>query len=709
MITDIKKILNELSYRVHDGSPDFENEQHLIKLYDVLKEFKWPADARIELIKTLTEVNWWDKLDGQQKAKYIAKHGGPPKHRDAKDLGDTKDKQSTQDKPSKKSKPKQDEPKKKSKPKSAPTPQEQELADEQTKTSDLRDKGVAGAGGEAASQGESRYCSAVDNLDYDNFNKENAKDIKKEKDGLDSRKPKYPSSKEVRDLAAIGLTPDSDEGKQYIASREVWANQELKRMQDMEKPNVFSSSTGFSGSEKAYKEWMKAAYDGALATQEHLNESKMDTSQPHQTIQSTTEVDNKVEADLEKKVKEAKTPEDKAHYERELKSFKKFRTYHDTYVVGRDKNGRTYIVSVSNKKGSDMSDPQANTTPSARFEVMKKDFGTETAQTVTTAIDDGIKKVTSVQNTTRKSSTQVEVDDDFVNVAEVAAPKRVKQIGERGKKRKRSKEGKPRAGSELGCYLEDNNISEEDWDKMSTKEKIKKTQEFMGDDEWHGKNGTKVSYEPYSKLFIKVGEVDTGGHRSLKKVKSELEKRGQTSSLNSKGVKDSGKIKKTEQNSVTDAHQGVVNKVTEADKEKGYPKEGKNGPHTQAYVNTVMDAMHYNTYIDMEDDEDDKMLIQMGINGAKASHIRGCLAEKSGYEMPPGDREGLKQHLKETCSIEAETGAIVIKSKDESGEPTHIADDTWRTAGTSQKVASGFGSDMKSCVKSKVAADRSGV
>jgi hypothetical protein len=231
----------------------------------------------------------------------------------------------------------------------------------------------------------------------------------------------------------------------------------------------------------------------------------------------------------------------------------------------------------------------------------------------------------------------------------------------------------------------------------------------MGDDKWHGKNGTKVSYDPYGKLFIKVGEVDTGGHRSLNKVRAELEKRGQSSSLESKSVKDSGQIKKTEQNSVKDAHQSVVNKVTEADKEKGYPKDGKNGPHTQAYVNTVMDAMHYNTYIDMEDDQDDKVLLQMGINGAKASHIRGCLADKSGYDMKNGDREGLKKHLKETCSIEAETGAIVVNSKDKDGGKTNIADDTWRTAGTSQKVASGFGSDMKDCVKSKVAADRSGV
>jgi len=689
------EILDDFAHKCGDGGPDMTNPNHLALLRETLlksnTDFNDYQFATNEFIGNLREGE--KKYSDNAKNRALGRVGLPWGSKGT--------------------------PPEKEEPKGEETPQEQELSNEQEKTSDLRDKGTAGAGGEAASQGESRYCGAVDNLDYDNFNKENAEDIKKEKDGLDSRKPKYPSKKEERDLAAIGLTTDSDEGKQYIASREVWANQELKRMQDMEKPNVFSSSTGFSGSENAYKEWMRAAYDGALATQEHLNESRMDTSQPHQTIQSTTEVDDKVEADLEKKLKEAKTPEDKKYYERELKSFKKFRTYHDTYVVGRDENGRTFIVSVSNKKGSDMSDPQANTTPSARFEVMKKDFGTETAQTVTTAIDDGIKKVTTVTKETIKSSSQVEVDEDFANVLEVADPKRVKIVDSKATSRdkdgkaKRTKSGKrkglPSKGQELACYCEDNNISPEDYNKLSRVEKTKLLQKYMGDDEWHEKNQTSVTYDPYGKLFIKVGEVNTGGHRSLNKVRAELEKRGQSSSLKSNSVKSSGDIKRREQNSVKDAHQSVVNKVTEADKEKGYPKDGKNGPHTQAYVNTVMEAMHYNTYIDMEDDGDDKVLVQMGINGAKASHIRGCLSDKSGYKMPPGDRDGLKQHLKETCSIEAGTGAIVINSKDKDGEPTHIADDTWRTAGTSQKVASGFGSDMKDCVKSKVSADRSGV
>ena len=52
-----KKILNELSYRVSSGTPDLTNEQHLMKLYDVLKEHNWPIEARVELIQNLSEVD----------------------------------------------------------------------------------------------------------------------------------------------------------------------------------------------------------------------------------------------------------------------------------------------------------------------------------------------------------------------------------------------------------------------------------------------------------------------------------------------------------------------------------------------------------------------------------------------------------------------------------------------------------------------------
>ena len=56
MITDFDKILNELSYRVKNGTPDLTNEQHLMKLYDVLKEHNWPVESRVHLIKNLSEA-----------------------------------------------------------------------------------------------------------------------------------------------------------------------------------------------------------------------------------------------------------------------------------------------------------------------------------------------------------------------------------------------------------------------------------------------------------------------------------------------------------------------------------------------------------------------------------------------------------------------------------------------------------------------------
>ena len=55
MKNNFKKILNELSYRVSSGVPDLTNEQHLMKLWDILKEHNWNIDARVELLKNLTQ------------------------------------------------------------------------------------------------------------------------------------------------------------------------------------------------------------------------------------------------------------------------------------------------------------------------------------------------------------------------------------------------------------------------------------------------------------------------------------------------------------------------------------------------------------------------------------------------------------------------------------------------------------------------------
>jgi hypothetical protein len=552
---------------------------------------------------------------------------------------------------------------------------------------------------------------------------------------------------------------------------------------------------------------MKAAFDGALATQQLLDESQMDTSQPHVTIQSTTAVDNKVEDDLKqqtldasKKCKggDAQECENVAHYYKELESFKHYRKYHDTYVLGVDDKGRTFVVHISNKKGSDMKDPQNNTTPAQRFEVMKEDlksqFGEfsnlsdeqleQVATAVSVVIEEETKKVVDVQQTTIKDASTTPVDDDFVEVAEIAARKYIHGgsdepgIVGRGEKRKRQKNsqsdewpnGKPSKGHEFGAWLEDGDppISAKDWADMSTKDKIKVAQKFLGDESFHAKiygrdeNGNSKYQPPYAmaKVFIKVGEVAQGGHRELKKIRKAIQmasikkhnpklyakiekqikgmskkdiKNGKDKDLVAKlyaehkekekwpdgpleadSVKKSGEIKQKEADTVSKAHENVVKKVTNEDKAMGYPKVDKNGkkqngPHTVGYIGTVMDALHFDAYIDEEDDG--KMIIQMGINGAKSSHIRDCLAQKTGFTGDTKTKEGreaLKLHIRNSCEIDATSGGIVIKGKDGT-EDTQLMDDTWRTAGTSQKVASGYGKDMRDCVTKGVAADRNGV
>jgi hypothetical protein len=205
---------------------------------------------------------------------------------------------------------------------------------------------------------------------------------------------------------------------------------------------------------------MRAAFDGALATQELLGESRMDTSKPYNTIQSTSEIDDGVQADLEERANdENSSKEDRDYYAKELKYFNKFRKYHDKYVVGQDENGRKFIVSVSNKKSSQLDDPQNNTTPNARFQVMKREFGEDVAKKVTLSINDGIRMVTTVAKESLKSSVKVTVDDDFVNVAVLAGKKLLKggsgEVGieKRGLKRNKSKKtGKPSPGHEFGCF-----------------------------------------------------------------------------------------------------------------------------------------------------------------------------------------------------------------------------------------------------------------
>lgn len=542
------------------------------------------------------------------------------------------------------------------------------LSEYQDGVAQNREKGIAGAGGPVASEGESKYCSAVD-TNFDKWESEN-------EDAINETASKFKDNKksadEKRTASQLGLDPDSDEFNNYLAKREVWSNQQLDKLK-ADKDSVFYKN--FKGDEGAYKDWMKVAYDGGRTTQRALKESSIDTTKPHKTIQSTSEVDQAVQAHLEDSVKNAKSPEDKKHAETQLKNFNKFKGYHDTYVIGKDENGRTTYMGISNKKDDQLRDPQNNTTPAARFESLKKSYGKDVADGVTNSLNKNIDRVSNVQQNTVKAASNMEVTDDFVAVCETKEMKKYMN-GLRGRK-------------DMKKYLESKGM---DITKVSNKELLvemnNKAKELIDE-------GKPVPYNPYGKIAIKVGEFS--------KV-DKFKKQYPDINFDDSSVTGSIDIKQKEQSVVTDSHKSLVSDLTSADKPDGYSEDNPNadnGKHQQAYISGVLDACHIDTYIDM--DSDDGMLLQMGINGVKPSMIRNCVAERSGFKGDTSTPEGkaaLKSHLRKRCRVTPGESSVKIM---DNGKEVDLFEDTWRTAGTSQKVATHFGGAMRKCLQKKAA------
>ena len=535
-----------------------------------------------------------------------------------------------------------------------------------------REKGIAGAGGPVASEGESKYCSAVD-TDWDKWDSEN-------KDAISEAASKFKDSKksadEERTAEHLGLDPNSDEFNTYLAKREVWSNQQLENIKS-DKDSVFykKGRKGFGGKDVAYKEWMQAAYDGAQSTKQVLKESKIDTSKPHKTIQSTDEVDQAVEAHLEDMVKNSKSPEDKKYAETQLKNFRKFKSYHDTYVIGKDENDRTTYMGISNKKDDQLRDPQNNTTPKKRFNELKKKYGQKVAENVTKSLQKNIEIVSDVKQNTVKSASDIPINDDYVAICD-------------------TKEMKPylqtlRDNGKFRDYVKAKGMNP---DTMSTSELLEQmnnhSKQLVAD-------GIRPAYEPYGKIALKVGEFSS--NPKFRRENSKL-------NFDNESIGMAQNIKNNEKNAVKNSHESVVRDLVEADKPDGYSDDNPdadNGPHQQGYIGGVLDACHIDTYIDM--DSDDGMLLQMGINSVKPSMVRNCVAERSGFKGDLSTSEGrnaLKEHLRKRCRVTPGGDKITIT---DNGKQIDLFEDSWRTAGSSQKVASGFGKSMRTCLQNKAA------
>ena len=700
----IDKLVRELSYRV--GVPNIHDKEHQSIMSEILSEWG-EYDAKQIIFEFLTEKD--DKIDPDTEVIYRNKDGDTRKTTYGNAIKNDKESPQYKAADALRNKPKGEDGaqttqgsalKSKSYKKIVKKEKEiqKKLEDEKSEKfsddkiikvksnedvkieveniqSDLqqkRDMGTAGAGGPVASQGESRYCNTMNTFKNSEFKEKNKESISERKKELESSKK---LASEVRTAQALGLDSNSEEFNNYLATREEFAQQELDRIKNIDNSVFYlKGKKGFNSKDEPYLEWMRASYDGTLATQKILDENtNMDMSKPNTTIQSEGEIDDKIESKISNRLKSAEkngNQDSIDYYRNELKSFQKFRKYHDTYTVGQDSEGRMCVVSISNKKGDDLRDPQNNTTPAKRFNIIKEQFGEEVAKSVVKSIDNGIEVVSDVKKSSVKATNIINIDENIVKVCEL--PQMKKYIDKLDENKKFVK------------YIEDKGKS---YDSLGTEDKLVLMQEHSN---FLLSNGTNPAFEPYGKIMTKVGEFS-----QTKKFQTE----NSSIDFESSSISQCITIKKNEKDAVKSSHNKVVEDIKVADEKIGFPKDGKNGPHTQGYIGTVMDAMHFDSYID---GGDGKMIVQMGIRGAQPQDIRGCLGEKSGYTADISTtegREGLKKHLREKCKVDSISGAIIITNENGSSE---ICEDTWRTAGTSQKVASHFGKDMRDCISSKV-------
>ena len=609
----IKDILLEISYRSDEGYPNFSKPAHISILSEVLTEMGL-TDVKYELIKNLLEEDKDETFTAKSKesgkvvpfkskeARDAAIEAGTHEKTDKK-VDDPKKKQSGKV-TAKDFADRTDVIKKKKKKKTTIKSNKDVKIEVDTIQSDLqqkRDMGTAGAGGPVASQGESRYCNTMNTFKESDFKEKNKKSIAERQRGFDRKK----TATETRTAEALGLDPNSEEFNNYLANREEFAQQELDRIKNIDNSVFYlKGKKGFGGKDDPYLEWMRASYDGTLATRKILDEdTNMDMSKPNTTIQSEGEIDDKIESKISNRLKEAEkngNQDSIDYYRNELKSFQKFRKYHDTYTVGQDSEGRMCVVSISNKKGDDLRDPQNNTTPAKRFNIIKEQFGEDVAKSVVKSIDNGIEVVSDVKKASVKATNVINIDENIVKVCEL--PQMKKYIEKLDENKKFVK------------YVEDKGKS---YDSLSTKDKLGLMQEHSN---FLLANGTNPAFEPYGKIMTKVGEFS-----QTKKFQEE----NSSIDFESSSISQCITIKQNEKDAVKNSHNKVVEDIKGADEKLGFPKDGKNGPHTQGYIGTVMDAMHFDSYID---GGDGKMIVQMGIRGAQPQDIRGCLGDKSGFK-----------------------------------------------------------------------------
>jgi len=556
-----------------------------------------------------------------------------------------------------------------------------------------RDIGVSGMGGPVASYGEAGLCRTANTLrerGYGGFVDDNIEEVNAKMQQIKDKKSKFQSAiNEVANQLGFTLPQDEEAVIEYLAARLAFSEQEFQRLAS-NKNSIWTKEgkQGFGQDKDAFNAWAKAMFDGALSTKDLIeNESLIDTTKPYVVIQSNTVegeghdigILNHLKDRLEK-AKQSGNQEDIQHYSEEVDAFTKL-GFHDTMAVGFDKNGRTCVFSITNKKQDNLADIWGNTTPAYMLNIIKNQFDPKVAIKVVKVIDAGIADVSDAKMATNREFANFKIDSNFLKVLETPELKKYTTVLKTDKK--------------FNAWLKE---------KMGKKYPPTKLLGWMASAQQYVQSqldaGENPSYEKFGTLLTKVGEL---GQKStyIRKYQDNIK-------FNTAGIQAAVENKNSEKELTAKVHKNVVRAIESADKAlKTWPgkEKGINGPHKQAYLTTVMHSMHLDLMIT---NYDKRLGAITGIRGTTSADFRNCMSELSGFKSNPkkseaANRASLNKHLTERCTLDPVSHAILIKN--DKGTVT-LAEDTWRTAGTSQKVEKKLGDGLRGCVASKADARR---
>lgn len=548
------------------------------------------------------------------------------------------------------------------------------LVEVQDRLTEQRDRGIAGAGGAVPSYGENQLCNfanqLIDGGGYDGYLSKNAKELEQYKNAFlvpaKNKVEEKQKNKIIDDTAqALGLDRSTNfkDIITYIAARNLYGDQELERLKNNKKSVWYNGGkNGFGKNREALKDWTDAEFDGAISTNILIRtNSNIDTeNQPYIVMQSNPKDgghDQAVLQHLKTQLKYAKGV-DKKHYEKEIDAFTHL-GFHDTYALGFDKNGRTTVFSVSNKKANYLEDIWNNTTPAYMLGLIKDSFGPKVSNKVINILQKGVVMATDSKKGTNLAFANAKVDDAFIQMC---------QLPEMGKYMDAMQNNKA-----FNKWLDENDIAPKKIGEWLTAAQDY-TRQADGD----------VAYDSFGKIFTKIGEISQID--KFRKANPKI-------NYDSMSIQAAISNKNAEKNVLEAIHNDVAGSIAKADKELGFPKKnGKNGPHTQAYLTTIMKSMHFDM---MVTNYDKHLGVITGIRGTTSGDFRNALAIVSKFKgdvKTPEGRAALNKHLVENCKLDPQTRAIVIKDGDKSYS---IVEDTWRTAGTSQKVEKKIGDQMR--------------